>query len=52
MKCISMKNKRSFITEEAGGVYSFGPDLGSPSDHYERPTPVVFISGEALSADM
>jgi hypothetical protein len=29
MKCISMKNVRSFITEETGGVYSFGPDLGT-----------------------
>jgi hypothetical protein len=57
--------KRLLITKKSVGVYTFEPDLvlhsNAPSSgsteipqnpYYERPTPVVFISGEGLSAKM
>jgi hypothetical protein len=57
--------KRLLITKKSEGVYTFEPDLvlhsNAPSfgsteipqnSYYERPTPVVFISGEGLSAKM
>jgi hypothetical protein len=58
--------KRLLITKKSEGVYSFEPDLilhsntNTPSGsteipqyrYYERPTPVVFITGEGLPAKM
>lgn len=53
------KSKRLLITQRDEGVYSFAPDLvpfDSTTDRqsiqYERPTPIIFISGECVTAKM
>ena len=53
-------SRRSLISQRGDGIYTFEPDLVPFSDvtdtdstsHYERPTPVIFISGECVTANM
>ena len=44
---------RSIVTKVREGVHSFEPNLSRDTlKYYERPTPIIYISGECLPAEM